>query len=707
MNPVAAFFEQNIIAVFFFYGLAFFSMGLGLVLAGRQTSAFRLARAIYPLALFGILHGVNEWMLMLSLIAKLGGVYIPLLAHDALRLGMLVLSFLMLFLFGLLLLLPERVGWRQLYTPAIVLVSLWTLSVLLASRRHALPALNALLVGDVLARYLLAIPAALLSSWALFKQREAFRQHGMPQFGRDLLICAAALFGYGVIGQFFVRRTFLFPSSVINDALFLQVFGVPVQLFRAIMGAVVAFFMVHALNAFEVENRRRLQAANQARLQAQAAAIEAERRIIQEKERLNEQLRRKAHELGLLLEVSNLLATPVSLPGQARRALQRIVTSLKFSDAGMILLVERETGNLRVAASVGFGGGGVEGAENESAAPVLSLGEKVIASGKLICCHRDGHRIALPLEEALQQQSCRSHPSPVTMVGLPLITHQQITGSIVLARLDMARTQAFSFNEFQLMVGVSQQLGLFLENARLQQEAQRREAMLAELLHQVVGAQEAERQRIARELHDATGQSLSAIGMGLRGVEAMLQSNPTLAIRQVRELKSFSGRALGELRHIIADLRPSQLDDLGLVAALQWYIQQFEERYAVPTRLVVQGEPARLRSEYETVLFRITQEALTNVARHARATQATVELAFFPAQIILTITDNGRGFEPHKTLWPGKRATGWGLLGMQERATLVGGEWRVNSAPGEGTQIQVRIPLVGKQKDGKNTVAIG
>ncbi|RME51712.1 MAG: hypothetical protein D6796_00305, partial [Caldilineae bacterium] len=479
------------------------------------------------------------------------------------------------------------------------------------------------------------------------------------------------------------------------------------QLFRAVMATGVAVFMVHALNAFEVENQRRLEAANQARLQAQAAAIEAERRIIEEKERLNEQLRRKAHELGLLLEVSNLLATPVSLPGQARRALKRIVTSLKFSDAGMILLVERETGDLRIAASVGFGGGGVQGAENESAAPVFALGEEVIASGKLICCHEDGRQLALPVEEALQQQTCRLHPSPVTVVGLPLVTRQQITGSIVLARLDMAATQPFSFDEFQLMVGVSQQLGLFLENARLHQEAQRREAMLAELLHQVVGAQEAERQRIARELHDATGQSLSAIGMGLRGVEAMLQTNPALAVRQVQELKSFSGRALGELRHIIADLRPSQLDDLGLVAALQWYIQQFEKRYAIPTRLVVQGDVIRLPSEYETVLFRITQEALTNVARHAQAHQATVELAFFPAQITLTITDDGAGFEPHKALWPDGHTTGWGLLGMQERASLVGGEWRVHSAPGEGTQIQVRIPLMGKQKDGKHTIAVG
>jgi len=140
------------------------------------------------------------------------------------------------------------------------------------------------------------------------------------------------------------------------------------------------------------------------------------------------------------------------------------------------------------------------------------------------------------------------------------------------------------------MVAIAQELGLSIENARLYQEAQERETMLADLLHQVVGAQEAERQRIARELHDATGQSLTAIALGLRGVETMLENHQPVAVEQVDELKSFSTSALGELRQIISDLRPSQLDDLGLAAALQWYVQEFEKRYTIRTELIVKGD---------------------------------------------------------------------------------------------------------------------
>ncbi len=133
------------------------------------------------------------------------------------------------------------------------------------------------------------------------------------------------------------------------------------------------------------------------------------------------------------------------------------------------------------------------------------------------------------------------------------------------------------------MLGIAQQLGLSLENALLHDEAQQREKVLGELLRQVVGAQEAERQRIARELHDATGQSLTAVALGLRGLESRLaqescgEITPAL-LNQLRELQSFSTNALGELHRIISDLRPPQLDDLGLVAALRWYANAYSQR---------------------------------------------------------------------------------------------------------------------------------
>jgi two-component system sensor histidine kinase UhpB len=257
------------------------------------------------------------------------------------------------------------------------------------------------------------------------------------------------------------------------------------------------------------------------------------------------------------------------------------------------------------------------------------------------------------------------------------------------------------------MAAATQQLGMSIENARLSEEAHERERRLSELLRQAVGAQEAERQRIARELHDSTGQSLTAVALGLRGMETMLLADPSAASEQMRELQSFCTGALRELRRIIADLRPSQLDDLGLVAAVDWYVREFEDRSDVSTKLVIKGDPFRLPSEFETVLFRIAQEALTNVARHARAAEASVLLSFEPARVHLTISDNGRGFDPAEMIQRDQLA-GWGLIGIQERALLLGGQCEIDSTPGGGTRIRVSVPVAAKEaRDGANTTVVG
>lgn len=706
MNPISAFFVRNIIIVFFFYGLAFFTMGLALALASRRTSELRFAQAILPLAAFGILHGIHEWIEMFQKIATLTGGYTPTVPQEVVRLAFLVVSFLMLLAFGVLLLSPETTERRRVFFPIFGIAGLWALSVIVVATSLKSPPDEVVALADALARYSLAVPAALLGAWALMTQQRTFYQHGMPQFGRYLVWCATALFLYGVIGQIFVRQTPLVPSMIINSTLFLQWFGIPVQLFRAVMAAILAFYMVRALNAFELESQRRLQEANEAKLEAQAAALEAERRISHEMELLNEELRLTAHELSLLLDLSNLLAAPMGLQDRLHSALEKIVHSLVFPDAGLILLVRRETGALQVRASTGFSPTDDQDQNESQYGAAFDLGQQCVAKAVALCSHLDGTVIEFIPEEVLEEQECRRYISPVTMLSLPLSVRQQVIGSIVLGQREVDEEKEFSFEEFRLIVGLAQGVGLSIENVRLYQEAQERETILAELLHQAVGAQEAERQRIARELHDATGQSLTAIALGLRGMETVLESDPPVAIEQVRELKSFSTNALGELRQIIADLRPSQLDDLGLVAALQWYVQEFEKRYAIRTDFVVEGTRSRLPPECETVLFRITQEALTNIARHASASHATIKLGIYPAQVYLTIEDNGRGFDLEKTLRSDKRA-GWGLLGIQERVLLLGGRHEINSKPGCGTHIRVTVPLKTEAEDGEDQNVAG
>jgi two-component system sensor histidine kinase UhpB len=216
------------------------------------------------------------------------------------------------------------------------------------------------------------------------------------------------------------------------------------------------------------------------------------------------------------------------------------------------------------------------------------------------------------------------------------------------------------------------------------------------LVRQLVAAQEGERQRIARELHDETGQKLTALAMGLAAVEARLegQDAPSATRRQVADLRMVADSAITELRNIMADLRPAQLDDLGLAPALRWYLGQYAQRHPhIGARLMADRQTNRLPAHYETILFRVAQEALTNVARHAAATVVTLSLTRSTDAVVLEIADNGQGFDPATLPGGPGRVQGWGLVGMRERVALAGGQFALESVPGQGTTIRVALPL--------------
>lgn len=600
-------------------------------------------------------------------------------------------SFFALVWFGVRSLYGRRGGRSILLFGGIIMI--WLASVLGVWLVWRPPILAFFSLIDVLARYLLCIPGALLGAWALMAQQRSFREHNLSQFSRDLVWCASAFLLYGVIGQLFVRQTMLPPSTVLNSTAFLVWFGIPVQLFRALMASAVTFYLVKALRVFDVENQRRLTEANRTRLLAQSQALEAERRSVAEISRLNTELRLTAHELALLLALSNLLVTPQPLAERLMAVLLKIVDSLHFTDAGLILLVDRETGEFPVVAQTGFADLDHSDDETSRYSLALKLGRRSIVETQALCCHADGQVLEISLEVNLLEQACAYYASPTLYIALPLYAQQQVIGSLALARTKESSLR-LSPEELRLITGIVQQLGLSIENARLSQQARGREKMLSELLYQVVGAQEAERQRIARELHDATGQSLTAIALGLRGVEALTAAGSHVSPQQIREIVNFATHALTELRQLIADLRPSQLDDLGLVAALRWYVQEYERRHNLRVIFAISGEQVRLSADYETVIFRIAQEAFTNIAKHAQATEAILTIETHPARVCITVEDNGCGFDPATLLEQNGQRLGWGLLGIRERALLLGGHCDVQSSPGNGTSVHVEIPLL-------------
>jgi signal transduction histidine kinase len=233
-----------------------------------------------------------------------------------------------------------------------------------------------------------------------------------------------------------------------------------------------------------------------------------------------------------------------------------------------------------------------------------------------------------------------------------------------------------------------------LQAARLE-EAQKQEELKGELFRRVVEAQEAERQRIARDLHDETGQALTAIGMGLRGLSTALTKdrNRDQAVKTLRHLETMAADSLHELQRLIADLRPSHLDDLGLPAALRWYAGVVQERSGMKIRVDIDGDELPISSTLKISIFRIVQEALNNITKHAHAKDVYINLEYRPKHVVVTVRDDGVGFDLDTIRLGRLRRPSLGLAGMQERAALVKGEVSIQSSPGQGTLVEARLPL--------------
>lgn len=230
------------------------------------------------------------------------------------------------------------------------------------------------------------------------------------------------------------------------------------------------------------------------------------------------------------------------------------------------------------------------------------------------------------------------------------------------------------------------------EAASLNAALHQRTAERAALLSQVLSAQEGERERIARDLHDSTGQSLAAVLLSLELLDEQLPVEPSAVRRSLRRSREMATATLTELRALIAGLRPALLDDLGLVPALRAFASQRLEEQGVEVRFDI-ALPQRLPPTVEIALFRIVQEALTNVAKHAQARHVTVQLGLHDDVVQTIITDDGVGFDTARMRSDAVRGMHVGLLGMRERAELLGGHWQVTSAAGAGTAVRIVVPL--------------
>ena len=222
------------------------------------------------------------------------------------------------------------------------------------------------------------------------------------------------------------------------------------------------------------------------------------------------------------------------------------------------------------------------------------------------------------------------------------------------------------------------------EEALRESKEELRELALASHL-----VREQEKSRIARELHDELAQSLTALKMDVTWLRGHVPAGDRSVSGKLDDIEALLDGTVAATRRISADLRPLMLDDLGLVPAVEWLVQKFTERHGIPCELDIGAPDLELHDPHASAVFRILQESLTNAARHARASRVEVSIDRSDGMVAVMVRDNGLGFSPQQPRKPGS----FGLMGLRERAYLLGGEVNIASEPGRGTTIEVRIPL--------------
>lgn len=400
-----------------------------------------------------------------------------------------------------------------------------------------------------------------------------------------------------------------------------------------------------------------------------------------EREAYNRELLQRNRELAVLNAVAEAVSGPLALGSLLERALERVLSLLDL-EAGWVMLID------------GSGGGDAELAGAVGMPQIIALRET--QAGFPACpCGRvlDAAQpmVIYPLKDTCPVATlCLRDDQPVTChAAIPLMAKSRVLGVFNITADDPSR---FGPDELRLLSAIGAQLGVAIENAQLWEELKQKEALRGQLLDKVIHAQEEERQRIARELHDETSQALTSFMVGLKVLEG---ADSIQEVRQrAMELRQIVADALEDVRSLALELRPSTLDDKGLIPTLERYIRDYSQKFNIAVDFHALGaDSTRLSPQVETALYRIVQEALTNVARHAGADTASVLLERQRDRLLVIVEDNGRGFDADRLLRSGMREQRLGLFGMQERANLVGGELTIESRPGAGTTVFVEVPL--------------
>jgi signal transduction histidine kinase len=414
------------------------------------------------------------------------------------------------------------------------------------------------------------------------------------------------------------------------------------------------------------------------------------------------QLQAQAAKLATLNTLADTVSQSLNLREILHNALDKVLELIKLK-AGWIVLQGEQDAPAALAASSGLPEE-VARAHTQCAwtqcicSQVLELGQPRIfdsAEGP----HSGPRGSSCPTAQYFAREGL------VFRACIPLTSKDRVLGVMSLVGDGSGEASALAPDTLETLTALGHQIGMAVENASLYEELRQQEVLRRMLLERIISVQEQERKRIALELHDQTGQPLTSLIMtlGLLGEAQSLAEARALG----QQLRDTAAEVLRQVHDLALELRPSVLDDLGLLAALRYLRTEFEDRFHIPVDLQVVGmDGQRLKPEVETTLYRIVQEALTNVAKHSQAHNVSVLLEYRGSAAVLIVEDDGQGFDVSQVTDLGTRQERIGLYSMQERASLLGGTFTIESTPGMGTTIFVEIRLDRDQEnDGQDPAA--
>ncbi len=389
------------------------------------------------------------------------------------------------------------------------------------------------------------------------------------------------------------------------------------------------------------------------------------------------------HELLVLSRVSAAISGLWDLDAILRVALDNVLSTMDGAVGG-ILLLDEQTQTLSYRIHQGLSDRFVEEIH-------YNLGEgitgSVAQSGKAV------------LVEDITTDSRAAHPELVSIEGLkaficvPLRAKDKVLGVINIASNTPRR---FSSSDMHLLHSIGDQLGVAIEQARLYERLRHARERLRRLARQNLVAEEEERRRIARELHDETSQSLSGLALQLQALVDMAEisgNQDAEFIARLKKVQSLTVQVHSEVSRLIADLRPALLDTLGLIPAVRQHAENRLHHLDIKVSVKTHGKDRRLPSDVEAALFRFVQGAIGNIVQHSKAKNVVIVFDFQPNELILSISDDGQGFNVSEITDVEDSGRGRGLFSMRERIGFLGGTSWVESQPDHGTTVWARVPI--------------